>query len=187
MPGRTPAEAVEAFLAPLRDAVNVLDDYSQILVSRRGGYRKGETYSWVLCGPDGMRLSGLGRFYAEMRFEIVDADPQKHDGPIRVSTRAYRYRLRIDGEAEDAWLIHWHPTGNSPYKEPHLHLPNDFRRHLPTGRITFEKVIAWCIEFGARTRGSPQAALDQLALCEAAHLLYRSWSDTPRQARQTSA
>ncbi|GAB3008542.1 hypothetical protein LWP59_02685 [Amycolatopsis acidiphila] len=182
MPGRTPNEAVDVFLEPLRTAINVLADYSKIVTSRRSGYKKGDTYSWVLNGPSGMRLTGIGWFFAEMRFQIVDADQKKHDGPIRVSTRGYRYRLRREGRSEDEWLIHWHPTGNSPYKEPHVHIPPDLGRHLPTGRITFEKVIAWCIEYGARTKDTEAQALQQLALCEAPHLLYRSWSDSPQQA-----
>jgi hypothetical protein len=184
MPGRTPQEAVNNFLEPLQDAINVLPDYSKIQVSKGGGYRKGEAYTWVLCGPEGMRISGVGTFFADMRFEVIDADPKKYDEPLRVTTRGYRYRLRDDEQGQDVWLIHWHPVGVSPYKEPHVHIPPDLSRHLPTGRITFEKVIAWCIEYGAPTRADKQGALNQLALCEAPHVLYRSWSDSPKEAEQ---
>jgi hypothetical protein len=184
MPGRNAQEAFEKFIEPLADAINVLSDYSKILVSKRGGYRKDETYTWALCGPRGMALSGVGTFQAEMRFEIVDADPVRHDAPFRVSTRGYRYKLRATGKSEDEWLIHWHPKGDSAYKEPHVHIPPDLARHLPTGRITFEKVIAWCIEYGAPTSGTKQEALDALTVIEAPHLLHRSWSDSPREAER---
>lgn len=180
MPGRNPNEAVDNFTKPLADAINVLSDFSTILLSKRGGYRKGEEYTWVLCGPGGMALTGVGTFHAEMRFEVIDADPVKYGAAFRVSTRGYRYKLRATGETEDEWLIHWHPKGDSPYKDPHVHIKNDLTRHLPTGRITFEKVIAWCIEYGAPIRGSKDDAINALALIEAPHLLHRSWSDSPQ-------
>jgi hypothetical protein len=183
MPGRTPHQAVEKFIEPLRQALNVLEGYSQIRLSKGGGYVKDETYSWVLCPPDGMTLRGgdLGAFHAEMRFKIIDADPRKYEAPYRVTTLSYRYKL-CDSDGETLWMFHWHPMGNSPYIEPHTHQTPDLSRHLPTGRITFEKVIAWCIEYGAETRGTKREAIDTLALCEAPHLLYRSWSDSPMQA-----
>jgi hypothetical protein len=53
MPGRTPAEAVDAFLDPLRDALRVLDGVAKLMISPRGGFRKDVRYSWVLNGADG--------------------------------------------------------------------------------------------------------------------------------------
>lgn len=183
MPGRNPNEAVEKFLEPLRRALNVLDGYSQIRVSRGGGYTKGEVYSWVLCPPGGMALKGprLGTFHAEMMFKVIDADIDKYEAPYRVTTLAYRYKL-CDADGNELWMVHWHPMGDSPYVEPHQHQPPDMGRHLPTGRITFEKVIAWCIEYGAETCCTKTDAINTLALCEAPHLLYRTWSDSPMQA-----
>jgi hypothetical protein len=60
----------------------------------------------------------------------------------------------------------------------------NFDRHLPTGRITLEKVIAWCIEYGAPTSCDTIEALDCLAITEASPLLYRSSTDSPEQAGQ---
>lgn len=130
MPGRNPAEAVETFIQPLRRAVNVLDGYSKIVVSQRGGYAKGGEYSWVLCPINGMTLKGLGTFEAEMKFKVIDADVQKYEAPVRITTLAYRYKL-TDNDGDTLWMFHWHPTGNSPYTEPHTHQPPDLGRHLP--------------------------------------------------------
>lgn len=185
MPGRNPQEAADAFLEPLKEAVRVLDGFGQIIVGgkEKGGYRKGREFTWYLNGHDvGMSLRGLGTFHAEMRFEIIDADEKRFGAPLRVKTNGYLYRLTVgDG---DLWRIHWHPVGYSPHKEPHVHVQPDLELHRPTGRITFEKVIRWCIEDGAPLRCTRQDALDRLALCEAPHLLHRTWSDHPSQAEQ---
>lgn len=80
------------------------------------------------------------------------------DGPVRCSSRSYNYKLTTPRGAY-LWRVHWHPTGVSPVKEPHLHLPPDLNRGLPTGRLTFEKVIVWLIEFDAPIRVSREEAL----------------------------
>jgi hypothetical protein len=67
MPGRTPAEAIDAFLDPLRDALRVLNGLAKLLISPTGGFRKGVRYSWVLNGADGMDLGAVGRFINSSR------------------------------------------------------------------------------------------------------------------------
>lgn len=184
MPGQNPREAVEEFLNPLRAASSVLDGHAQLLVRRTGDYRTGVVYAWTLCGPRGMELRGLGHLHAEMRFEIVESDPARHGGMLHVATRGYRYRLEVTrkGRTKDLWMIHWHPNGDSPYKEPHIHIPDHLSRHLPTGWITFEKVIGWCVDFGAPLAARKGDVFSQLALTEAPNLFYRRWDDSPRES-----
>ena len=101
-------------------------------------------------------------------------EPDSTDGRIRVSTRMYQYKLSINGE--DQWRIHWHPRGG-PVWRPHVHVLPDLTKHLPTGRITFEDAIEWCIELGATpTREDWGNILDASS---AAHKLHRTWSDDP--------
>ncbi|MGH3863832.1 hypothetical protein [Actinokineospora sp.] len=187
MPGRTPEEAVDQFLGPLRRALKVLDGHARITLAAKGGFRKGQPYEWTLNAGQGMSLTQTGTFFASMRFEIVDSNPDEHDeghkGKFRCSTRAYNYKLATP-RGSDLWRIHWHPVGVSPAKEPHIHLPPDLGRHLPTGRITFEKAIAWMIEYDAPLRLERDAALAELAEVEAGHLLNRTWSDRPRESPQ---
>jgi hypothetical protein len=129
-----------------------------------------------------MKLAQTGTFYASMRFEIVDSDPSEHDedhqGDYRCSARAYNYKLSTPRGA-DLWRMHWHPMGVSPSKDPHVHLPPDLDRHLPTGRMTFENALSWLIEFDAPLRVSRDDALAEIAQTEAPHVLYRTWSTKP--------
>jgi hypothetical protein len=178
MPGRTPRDAVEAFLTPLRDALRLLEGVAKLQVSPKGGYRKEVRYSWALNGADGMDLGAVGRFIASMEFEIVDTDPTKNEygHPLRVTARSYHYKLR-GRDGQDQWRMHWHPEGRSRITVPHLHRPPDLKQHWPTGRMTLENAVAWCIESGARvTTEGPAQAQEELTLIEAPHRLYRSWT-----------
>jgi hypothetical protein len=178
MPGRTPTDAVVAFLEPLRDALRVLDGVAKLSVSPKGGYRKGERYSWVLNGAEGMDLGPAGRFIASMEFEIIDTDPATNEfgHPYRVTARSYHYKLR-GRDGVDQWRIHWHPEGRSRIKTPHLHRPPDMKQHWPTGRMTMENAVGWCVESGAAiTSESAQQAQEMLTLIEAPHRLYRTWT-----------
>lgn len=163
---------------PLRDALKILDGVAKVLVGPKGGYRQGVTYSWVLNGADGMDLAAAGRFIAGMEFEIIDADPTRNEfgHPFRVTTKSYHYKLRSRDGVEQ-WLMHWHPAGRSRVTGPHLHLPPDLKQHWPTGRLTLENAVGWCVESGAAvTTASTSLAQEQLAMIEAPHRLYRTWT-----------
>lgn len=178
MPGRTPCDAVEEFIAPLREAVRILDGVGRLMVSPKGGYRKGVRYSWVLNGADGMDLGAAGWFIASMEFEVIDADPAKNEygHPLRVTARSYHYKLR-GRDGTDQWRMHWHPAGRSRVTGPHLHLPPDLKQHRPTGRMTLENAVGWCMESGAAvTTESAEKARQEFALIEAPHRLHRSWT-----------
>jgi hypothetical protein len=181
MPGRTPAEAIKAFLEPFRSALTVLDGYARIS-KPPGPYRKGGIYTWTLNDADGMSLGHSGTFYAAMTFAVVDSDPARHEpghqGAYRCSTRGYNYKLATPRSA-DLWRMHWHPEGKSAVKGPHLHLPPDLGRHLPTARFTFEHAVRWLVEYDAPLRCTAREAKDLLAELEVPHLLYRSWSGSP--------
>lgn len=186
MPGRTEDDAVRAFLGPFQRGLKMLEGHAKLTIGgKKGSYRKGQHYEWSINGGAGMRLAQIGTFYASMRFEIVASNPAEHDeehqGSFRCSTRGYNYKLSTPRGA-DLWRLHWHPVGVSPAKEPHIHLPPDLDRHLPTGRITFEKTIMWLIEYDAPLRSERDQALAELYEVEAAHLLHRTWSDTPPSA-----
>jgi hypothetical protein len=148
------------------------------MISPEGGFRKGVRYSWVLNGADGMDLGAVGRFIASMEFEIIDADPAKNEfgHPFRVTARSYHYKLR-GRDGIDQWRMHWHPEGRSRITTPHLHRPPNLKSHWPTGRLTLENAVGWCVESGAAvTSDSAMQAHEQLALIEAPHRLYRSWT-----------
>lgn len=67
--------------------------------------------------------------------------------------------------------------GRSRITTPHLHRLPNLKLHWPTGRLTLEKAVGWCVESGATvTSDSAMQAHEQLTLIEAPHRLYRSWT-----------
>jgi hypothetical protein len=176
VPGRNPQEAVRAFLGPLKDALSVLDSVCTLAIKPHKGYRVGPRFRWALNDDDGADLHQAGRFFASMEFEIVYADPKKHEvdrGRYRCSTRGYNYKLQTtDG---DRWRFHWHPEGESSEVDPHVHLPPDFKAHRATPRVSLENAIEWCIADGAPLRVSEQEARNKLDLAQAGHVLFRTW------------
>lgn len=182
MPGRDPREAVFSFMEPFNEAIAVLDSrFCKFFLSNRGGWRKETPYSWVLNGEDGMELTGgWGTFHATMMFKVVDCDPEKNEQgyPYRVTTLGYNYKL-VDGLGVDRIRFHWHPLGRGGNQHPHIHALPDLNAHVYLPRVTFEAAIRTCIEAGAPLTVDAAEAIRHLAVTEAPHMLYRSWSDWP--------
>ncbi len=182
MPGASPYQAVEAFLAPLERAVACLGT-GKIAVSPGGRATMGKTHLWSLNGGDGLVLRGDAagcRFLASMHYRIVPTDPEKYDvtqGRWRVTTSAYLYEFRTPDNVKQ-WAMHWHPAGRSHATFPHLHLytvrPDG---HFATPRQTLESAVQWCIEMGAEPQDPQWRTV--LAESEGIHQLYRSWSEDP--------
>jgi len=185
MPGRTPEEAVHAFLDPFRDALGLFKGVAKLAVAPRS-MRRGGSYRWSINAEQGVELGSIGTFHASMNFQIVDSVPSEHDeehqGRFRCSSRGYNYKLQTP-RGSDLWRMHWHPDGVSTEAGPHVHLPPDLKRHLPTSRMTLEHALGWLIEFDAPLRVSMDEAKARLAELEAPHLLHRTWSDRPGEPR----
>ena len=180
MPGRNPQEAVVSFLEPLKDALAVLDGYAKILVHKRGGYRQNVPYAWMLNSEDGMELRGMGRLRATMQFQVVERDPATNEDrqPFRVTTLGYNYKIS-DVEDHDLIRFHWHPRGAGSNPRPNVHALPNLESHVYLPRVTLEAVIRACMEMGAPLTVDAGEAIKHLALTEAPHVLYRSWSDWP--------
>jgi hypothetical protein len=176
MPGRTPAAALDAYYEPLRGALACLPGVASIV--RPAGIGKvGDEGMWILNGPAGMDL-GYGRvFAAQQAFAMVAAeDPSA--GKFRITTKMYSYKLTVYGE--DQWRMHWHPrapAGSDREQRPHIHLPHNFKAHLPTPRMTLEKAIEWCFGFGVEPRCDDWT--QRLTRAEEPHLQHRTWFDDP--------
>jgi len=152
MPGRTPSEAVENFLAPLRQ---VLSCVTQEVLFVSGGYYPSETPHALTLSNSPARL-GRDRRYALrliQHYRIVeDVVPR---GPWTVQTVAYYYTIQ---EAHDPrreiFGYHWHPQGKSAVTYPHFHLYEGAgidehgvqQAHFPTGRVAVEDVLRLVIE-----------------------------------------
>jgi hypothetical protein len=136
MPDRTPAQARERFVAPLRRSLSCITN-AQIIVSTIG--KPGQPEALTLS-EDPLRLRTLHGVEYQLRLR-----QQFHLVPEgrawRVTTDAYQYRLdNVGGQELASW--HWHPGTGNPH--PHLHVPGGpagGSTHLPTGRVSIESVI----------------------------------------------
>ncbi len=189
MPGRTPYEAYNAFVAPLASALSCVA-HAKILCSPGGRELTNKVHRLHIGGSindDGYaRLAGDVKLElrARMRYEIVE-DKRNGYGPYRITTRAYEYSLRQqDGQA--VLDYHWHPDGVSHEIRPHIHLGSTQLRpdavltnkdHTLSGRMTLESVIRQAISYGVEPLRRDWD--DRLAEAEAPHLLYRSWHANP--------
>jgi len=201
MPGDSAAAAVSEFVGPLQQALSCIATGK--ITTRRGGSRPkvGDEQQWSLNDGGGVTLKrnaalrrqqrGALEFHAHMWWRVIE-DAREGYGPYRVTTTGYDYSL-VSGESDEVWAMHWHTVGTSPELKPHLHLGDTLLAehatvtsgtHLRTGRMTFETAIRWCIAFGAEPLHADWE--DRLALAEAPHLLFRSWSADPEVRTEAS-
>ncbi len=179
MPGRTPKEAVDAYIEPLRTAASCLKGFGKIMLAKPVK-NVGDQSTWMLCGEDGMELPKFGSLYATQAFELVETDPQRFDiskGRFRVSTRMYLYKVRTPSY-EVRW--HWHPGGNSHEQRPHVHPSFNLEAHLPTARCVFEEIIEGCIRLGAEPACGDWE--EKLLETGGIHKLYRTWVNHPAES-----
>jgi hypothetical protein len=191
VPGRTPAEAVRAFLEPLQEALACIATGTMNIPKGGHSPRVGDAHQWIINNGLGAELLSEGgdlQLFASMHWMLIKDDRDGY-GPYRVKTLGYDYSL-VQGESTELWALHWHPAGRSWERRPHLHVgdavlaagaPVSSKSHLGTGRMTFENAIRWAIEFGAMPLHDNWA--DRLALAETPHMLFRTWSGDPGVAR----
>jgi len=188
VPGRNPAEAVRAFLEPLQQALACIA--TGMINIPRGGHnpKVDDPHQWIINNGLGAELLNDGphdlQLFAAMHWQVIKDDREGY-GHYRVKTLGYDYSL-VAGKATELWALHWHPSGRSWERRPHLHVgdvvlaegaPVSSKTHLVTGRMTFENAIRWAIEFGAAPLHDDWA--DRLAVAETPHMLYRTWSGDP--------
>lgn len=156
MAGKTPAEAVKAFIGPIQDALGLF----------ASGKVTADTYKpdvlglLVFNGGEVVKLANKVGLRVTMQYRIAESDDAVR-GPWKVRTAGYMYGLRVDGEK--LYDYHWHPISKSHEERPHLHCAAVGKSHVPTGRVMIEDVLNLAIELGAepndRTRWKE---LDQL-------------------------
>lgn len=173
MPGRSPHQACEEYLEPLRKAANCLSPAAHIVL--HGDRKLGAKLFWEL-NSDSLQLTTAAgvsvAIVARQQVQIVECDPAEHEGKYRVSTRSYEYSLNLNGI--DQFRFDWHPVGNSAETRAHMHAPPNMRRHWLGGRVTFEDFIENCVEAGVTPARDDYH--DILELSRSIHKLYRTWS-----------
>ena len=181
MPGRTPREAVGAFIDPLKDSLSCIAR-AKITLSHDGWGSVGTINGLTLNNDQPVQLTCQPRLLLRisMLYEIIRTDDPAR-GPWRVSTRAYAYELQTS-DRELVWSYHWHPQ--SRVGNPHAHIGHtqlaehsvlSHKAHYPTGRVSLESVIRTCItEYGVQPLDPEWDKT--LALREGDFEIYRSWS-----------
>ncbi len=166
MAGASPEEAVDAFLARIRDTLDC------ILAGTAfgSGNAEGSRHSLTLYIP-GQEEPNIARLTThggtgELLFRFahlytvghVPDDAQR--GPYKVSTSFYQYKI-LDCDEREIVVYDWAPTGISLVRTPHLHIPiagsivlrqregsprEDQKTylgslHFPTARILLEDIV----------------------------------------------
>lgn len=184
MPGRTTAEAFEAFIGPLQSAITCLGP-AKVTVSAGGRGKSQGVHAWTLNSGKGMPLIGGLLLHATMNYEFL-RDDRLEGGPWRCTTRGYMYS--VDGQdGRELIAYHWHPVGASHFKAPHLHIGTPALApsgvftagsHFPTGRLSLERFIRFVIT-DLRVPPHRTSWDKDLQLSEGVFEVYRSWSTTP--------
>jgi hypothetical protein len=159
VPGVTPYQAVQAFLAPLERAVACLGT-GKIVVSPHGRADTSKTHSWSLNAGEGLLPRGDAagcRFLASMHYRIIPTDPEEYDveqGRWRVTTSAYLYEFRTLDKAK-LWAMHWHPPARAtPRSRTSTSTPSAPTGQFPRPRQTRELAVHWCIEVGVEPQNA---------------------------------
>lgn len=191
MAGKTPHEAVDNFVAPIKRSLHTLIPSQRCHHSHDGGVFLGSERTltfhggqpmWTATGGQEPRRYGL---VATMSYRIIE-DRRPGYGPYRVTMLEYIYDIVVPrpndpaGETMLAW--HWHPN-NERIKEPHLHIkpgaaeklhPALCDAHVPTGRVALEDVVEF-MHAELRVVGQRHDWEPILNKARDDHLLHRSW------------
>jgi len=178
LPGRTPQQARDAFLVPLRRALSCVAA-ARLFAPR--GKEPGDIEALSLS-EDPLRLHsariGPLQFFIGHQYKLV----QDGRHAWHVSTVRYVYHL-ADEEGRELIGWHWHPA-SSAY--PHLHVPAEpigRRMHVPTGRVSLESVIRFLLDDlevpATRDRINDYAQV--LNECEAPFVQHRRWHAWKRE------
>lgn len=141
MPGRTPHEALDQFIAPLQLAVSCVSDD---VIQHGCDYQiRTEPYAIQVGTKDGMiQLGGRGRLRLAVQLQYRIIKPRD----FKISTAAYSYAIWDKTGENQILRWDWHPRiDHIPF--PHLHIQDSKLKdeHLVTSRVTLEQVIKFLI------------------------------------------
>jgi hypothetical protein len=164
--GRTPEEALDAYVEQISRALSCVTD--AVVFGRASSSDHHHTlsiYATRQSRPNRLHLDTNSRrgeillLIAE-RFRLERVSDAVHRDEFDVAIRSYFYRI-LDRDEREIVAYHWHPEGRSTFDRPHLHVPaaepivlaqpsgspltgvktHLSRLHLPTGRIGIEEIV----------------------------------------------
>lgn len=153
MVGRTPREALHAFIGPLQQSLSCITD--EVLQYRSYGnkdYPNEAPHPITVNGGDRVRLRQERGIFLTfiMLYQILKGPDNR--SPWEARTMAYYYALE-DHSQQEIVAYHWHPDTPGSGCYPHMHLGPGagisreelFHAHLPTGRIPVQGAIRLAI------------------------------------------
>ena len=152
------------------------------MISPRGTDPNAGPHALTFGHPDPPRLRCDTRqmYLAVAHYYRIIEDASVAGLQWKVATAGYSYILHGD-EGKEMFAYQWHPQGPSPVTTPHVHLgpalgvadPNLPKVHVPTARVSLERVIRLAIELGAQPIKQDWDAI--LTQTESAFVQWRSW------------
>jgi hypothetical protein len=147
--GRTPREAVDDFLEPLRQIVGCVTDEGFVARIRREGgpYPARFQDGFAILGRTGSRQP----FRLTLTHSYNVLPPSGEQRLWTVGTAGWIYDL-ADSRDELISAFHWHPENSGRVARPHVHVYGDHdtvdlhKLHFPTGRVSLEAVVRFLIE-----------------------------------------
>jgi len=192
MPGNTVHVAYGKFISPLQKALSIISK-DNVTGPNRHEIELNQEYMIHMGPKDGpVKVKGKDpdgnvcdlELEAMMKFMIISCSAEE-GGRYRATTTWYRYTVRTAVDQREVFSYHWHPGGDSPLSDPHMHIGSaqldkqgilDKSKHWTSGRITFESIVRLLIaEFEVKAPRNWQSKLDEI---ENPHLIYRKWSGT---------
>lgn len=172
-PAKTRREAVDRFRKVLGASLGCVSKTIWYVGSSPEwpGHQYATTDEW----PMRLRRTSHSALYLDATIVFHLAPDPRFDGEWKVFTDQYIYALseRKEDIAKPMVSWHWHPR--SGRDEPHVHVPSLPKRHVPSGRVSFESVLRFLIvDFGVRPERKDWSKV--LADSEGRFREYRSWS-----------
>jgi hypothetical protein len=165
LPGRTPYEAWDNSIDPMRKALQCVTLERLALLERTPSMQTDVIYPVALHDMNSVRLkSRIGVYLvAGQNIRIYEADPRHAQERYRVMTLKYTYgftHMTTAGKEVELLTFHWSREHSPGDRSPpgHLHIGNglladptviragDFANaHIPTERLSLEAVIRFAI------------------------------------------
>jgi hypothetical protein len=149
LPGRTPKEAQDAYLGPIRESLSCIVDLSvNHLVTSASSRLASSLQLHFRNAVAPLRGTDLALY-----FEQTFHPAQDESGLFKITTDAYNYRVDRKtgrGQKEEVVSYHWHPHTTEDVQFPHLHIhvtdhSHVNRVHFPTGRMSIERLIQFLV------------------------------------------
>lgn len=147
--GRTPPEAVQAFIETLQLSVSCLTDS---VVTVRGGYYPAvQPHRLTLGTGEYHRMAGGDLTLSLIIFyRIIETIESQGRWGVAITTYYYSF---ADSDLQEILTYHYHPNQRSNIHSPHMHLESGAmvgredvaNAHLPTGWVSLTDVIQLAI------------------------------------------